>query len=204
MKRRLLLIAVCLLLGAVVNVAVAYSCVFWAPDWPGGSSVALPAGSDWVREPGASWPAPNKGFASSAFGNSFVSRSATPNKPGGISYYQWTYHFGWPFRTVESGGRQAGRRIEELIGVGRKITVTPLFGQTDYYRHLPFHPIWPGFAINTIFYAALLWSLIPGPFALRRLLRVRCGLCPKCAYPMSQSSVCTECGCGLAKRLRTP
>ncbi len=51
--------------------------------------------------------------------------------------------------------------------------------------------------------ATLLWLLIPGPFALRRFLRVRRGLCPKCAYPMGESSVCTECGCGLPKRART-
>ena len=61
----------------------------------------------------------------------------------------------------------------------------------------PLLPIWPGFAINTIFYATLLWLLIPGPFALRRFLRVRRGMCPKCAYPMCESAVCTECGCGL-------
>ncbi len=55
-------------------------------------------------------------------------------------------------------------------------------------------PIWPGFAINTLLYAALLWLLIPGPFVLRRFLRLRRGLCPKCAYPIGESSVCTECG----------
>ena len=43
-------------------------------------------------------------------------------------------------------------------------------------------------------------ALIPGPFVLRRFLRVRRGLCPKCAYPMGESSVCTECGKPLAKR----
>ncbi len=59
---------------------------------------------------------------------------------------------------------------------------------------LPLHPIWPGFAINTLFYAAILWLLLPGPFALRRFLRLRRGLCPKCAYPMGESVVCTECG----------
>ncbi len=42
-----------------------------------------------------------------------------------------------------------------------------------------------------------------GPFALRRFLRVRRGLCPKCAYPMGESSVCTECGRALPKRART-
>ncbi len=57
-----------------------------------------------------------------------------------------------------------------------------------------------GFTINTLFYAAIFWLLIPGPFALRRFQRVRRGLCPKCAYPMGESSVCTECGGALAKR----
>ncbi len=196
MKRRLLIIAIFLLLGAVVNVAVAYSCVFWAPDWPGGSSVALPAGSDWVREPGASWPAPNKGFASSAFGHSIVTRSAT-TKPG-IAYHQTIIQFGWPFRTVDLEGRAVAGRIQ-LIGVGRRIPATPLFRQTDYYRHVPLRPIWPGFALNTLFYATILWLLAWGAFALRRLVRLRRGLCPKCAYPMGESAVCTECGGALAK-----
>ncbi len=44
----------------------------------------------------------------------------------------------------------------------------------------------------------------PGPFVLRRFLRVRRGLCPKCAYPIGESLVCTECGGALAKRARTP
>ena len=65
---------------------------------------------------------------------------------------------------------------------------------------LPYEPMWPGFAINTIFYATLLWLLIPGPFALRRFLRLRRGLCPRCAYPMGESSVCTECGITLPRR----
>ncbi len=51
-----------------------------------------------------------------------------------------------------------------------------------------------GLSTNTLFYAAILWLLIGGLFALRRFLRVRRGLCPKCAYPMGESSVCTECG----------
>ena len=36
---------------------------------------------------------------------------------------------------------------------------------------LPRRLIWPGFAINTIFYAAILWLLVCGPFALRRHIR---------------------------------
>ncbi len=61
---------------------------------------------------------------------------------------------------------------------------------------LPLQPIWPGFAINTLFYAAVLWLLIPGPFALRRFIRVKRGLCPACAYRIGESAVCSECGWG--------
>ncbi len=68
---------------------------------------------------------------------------------------------------------------------------------------LPLRPLWLGFAVNTLFYAAVLWLLILGPFALRRLIRRRRGLCPKCGYPMGESSVCTECGVELAKRAAT-
>ena len=55
-------------------------------------------------------------------------------------------------------------------------------------------PTWPGFAINTIFYAAMLWLLFAAPFQFRRYRRIKRGLCPACAYPVGSSGVCTECG----------
>jgi hypothetical protein len=55
-------------------------------------------------------------------------------------------------------------------------------------------PLWPGFAINTAFYAGTLWLLFAAPFALRRRRRIKRGLCPACAYPVGDSAVCTECG----------
>ena len=70
-------------------------------------------------------------------------------------------------------------------------------------RIIPYRPIWRGFAINTIFYAAIFWLPIRGSVALRRFWRVQQGFCPKCAYPMGESAVCTECGCELPKRART-
>ena len=74
---------------------------------------------------------------------------------------------------------------------------------TDRSRQrLPASPIWRGFAVNTLFYAVVVWLLIGGPFALRRFIRVRRGLCPKCAYPMRESLVCSECGQELPKRAR--
>jgi hypothetical protein len=70
-------------------------------------------------------------------------------------------------------------------------------------RSLPFRPIWPGFLINTLVYAALLWLIFLAPFAARRMLRRRRGLCEKCAYPVGTwggSSVCTECGAAVRPR----
>ncbi|MHC5022458.1 MAG: hypothetical protein ACYTGG_00915 [Planctomycetota bacterium] len=66
--------------------------------------------------------------------------------------------------------------------------------QKMFQRVLPLRPLWPGFAVNTVFYAAMIWLLIPGPFVLRRVIRCRRGLCPWCAYPVGASTVCTECG----------
>ena len=62
---------------------------------------------------------------------------------------------------------------------------------------LPLRPLWPGFAINTLFYAGVLWVLFCGPFSLRRMIRRRRGQCPACAYPIGKSPVCTECGADL-------
>ena len=81
--------------------------------------------------------------------------------------------------------------MEEL----RRSGLTPAIGRREY----PFLPIWPGFAVNTIFYAAVLWLLIPGPFVLRRFIRVKRGLCSACAYPRGESDVCSECGKALAR-----
>jgi hypothetical protein len=67
-------------------------------------------------------------------------------------------------------------------------------------RMLPYQPVWPGFAINTIFYAAILCGLFFAPGMVKRGLRRRRGLCPACAYPIGSSPVCTECGSPLKIR----
>ncbi len=67
-------------------------------------------------------------------------------------------------------------------------------------RLLAYLPIWPGFAVNTFFYAGIVWLVIPGPFALRRLIRQRRrqrrGLCPACGYDLrhAEHEACPECG----------
>jgi hypothetical protein len=64
------------------------------------------------------------------------------------------------------------------------------------YRVIPMAPIWPGFAINMLFYPGVLWLLFVARFAFRKRRRIKRGLCPKCAYDLraTQSPVCPECG----------
>ena len=64
---------------------------------------------------------------------------------------------------------------------------------------LPIKPIWFGFAVNTIFYAVMVWLLALGPFAARRVIRSKRGCCIRCGYDLRGSSggggeVCPECG----------
>ncbi len=54
----------------------------------------------------------------------------------------------------------------------------------------------PGFAANTLFYAAVLWLLFAAPFATRRLIRRKRGHCIKCGYDIRHADhdACPECG----------
>jgi hypothetical protein len=99
--------------------------------------------------------------------------------------------YGWPQLTFFS--RNSWNRRHEW-GL-----VIPWFSKYDS-RILPLRPLWPGFAINTIFYAAVLALVFFVPRKVRRFVRVRRGRCPACAYPVGSSPVCTECGAALPAR----
>ena len=170
MKRRLRIIAICLLFGAVVNVAVAWGCALLAPN-PTAITVSVGA----VRP-----------FFHRSYRGLRLLPEAAQHSTDRMPIFSrrpsvWVIH--------EWGLPLVSMRSESLDPASQVI--------------LPWRPLWPGFTINTLFYATLLWLLVPGLFALRRLrrfLRVKRGLCPQCAYPMGESAVCTECGGALAGR----
>lgn len=59
---------------------------------------------------------------------------------------------------------------------------------------LPYWPIWPGFVVNSVFYAVPLLLLFHTPLWLRGRMRKLRNRCPACAYPIGTSAICTECG----------
>ena len=87
---------------------------------------------------------------------------------------------------------------------GIKTSLEPMALPSLFPRALPLRPIWLGFTINTLFYAAVLWLLIPGPFALRRLIRRKRGFCPDCGYDLRHADhdTCPECGAALLSAMR--
>ncbi len=210
MMRRLLIIGIFLLLGAVVNVAVAWGCALWseyriAPDrclshldsprWiasvcegPGVTRVSgVPDNGEW---------GPEEMYRDDVLPSWSRTTDRPPRDEFNDPSLPWTIElaYGWPARSGVGIIRKHVRGAAVWAVTSGIRTADDGSGEPVSYRVLPVRPIWSGFAINTLFYAAILWLLIPGPVVLRRFLRLRWGLCPNCAYPMGESSVCTECG----------
>jgi len=61
---------------------------------------------------------------------------------------------------------------------------------------MPFQPMWPGFALNTLIYATMWFGLFIGATAGRRAIRRKRGLCPLCGYDLrgDPGRGCPECG----------
>lgn len=112
----------------------------------------------------------------------------------------WTNFCGWPMPSMrcwlENQSGYPSSLASARRGPVRLVAGIDLSGGKigPDSRALPLQPMWLGFAINTLFYATILWMLFAAVLALRRRRRMKRGLCPACAYPVGTSPVCTECG----------
>jgi hypothetical protein len=222
MKRRVLTILLFLLLGAIANVAVAWVVILsplgkWSsdyedgytlPGWCEGSSTDI----DHTHEIG--------GFDLGGFGFDIIYVAGRPRHgdPSSVVAHSRFLSSGWPFRAFGQAYHTSvtvGRRVElvwrsqwslELKKRSPKDSPPPVGGS------VPLRPIWPGFAVNTVLYAIILWLLICGPFIARRLIRIKRGRCPKCGYDLrgqppedgAGAGRCPECGWGRQAASKAP
>ncbi|MCK4872189.1 MAG: hypothetical protein KAS72_05655 [Phycisphaerales bacterium] len=212
------LLICCLLAGAAINVAVAWSCALWA-EQPARLNVT---GSHLGPEPGPVWGdreaklgEPVDYFveqASSqvgrtyylvlAFGKtSIITPMPSPSQSiGGRTSFTQAEHrlvietTGFPMRSMR-GERQIYPGGVLLIGA-----MDPLPILRARYRPegamIPLRPIWTGFAVNTLLYAMLFAVPLCVLTTVRQMMRRRAGRCPRCGYHLRGDfhRGCPECG----------
>ncbi len=194
-------LAVFLLLGATINIAVAWSCAFWAApsndmeEWD--SEATRPnLGAAWVGQP--------EGFPERSLVGGIYPRRAGVQKSN-LSSLQGDLDVldedidaflealstsddfsldlidaGWPFASFEGGlwrHNEASVLCFDLWETKHAILVKPgsFFGYD--WTIIPLMPKWLGFFANTIFFGGSIFLLFRWPRALRRHLRAKAGLC---------------------------
>ncbi len=225
MKRAAFTIMVCLLLGAIVNVAVAWWLASRPYSWWSSSDDSHPkvfrVSSSGVLDtvvrrargrietvqwnPGLMMYQPESAISvspeefqdllprGSALSNGdVIDASRSSSGRGFIEVFS-----GWPTLALTGrlnirdldGGDKAFER-DGMLGVPEKLRTYGLPG------YLPVHPLWPGFAINTLFYGGVIALILWAPAWLRRFYRFRKGCCTACGYDLrgAAHARCPECG----------
>jgi hypothetical protein len=178
-------IALLLVLGAVVNVAVAWGCTLYHTHYMRSFLFQPTNSTPWPQDPPSNWRhSPTSYGALHSLGLTYEMciSSTAEDHPGGMVVIT----AGWPLRAFRCSGMSDGS-TEVWSGVLK------LSWPFSMHR-VPLRPLWPGFAINTAIYAAILWMLFAAPGMIRHRRRIKRGLCPACGYPVGESAVCTECG----------
>ena len=200
--RRLTKLAVFLLLGAIVNVAVAWGCASMNAMKAGSGQPAASPEDDltwWDKYAPheVSGPPIMSHTFSSGFGKVVTRmwerrRLDGTGRPGVIVLRVRT---GWPMGSMEYSRWLVEPFVpQEIVQAAIHTQRLPyVIGKDDY---LPLRPLWPRFAINTVFYAAILWLLTLGLLTARRMIRHKRGCCTKCGYDLrgAEHNACPECG----------
>ncbi len=216
MKRLHLTVSISLLLGAVINVGMAWGCIKWSSS--DGSEFSEATKHDrtwwWRHAPATFNGSPSDMCRSEGFGVVATTRGAVEifhEQINGMprSMPRWMVaqeiRIGWPFRTF-SGERWT--RADAMMGlpvVEQKTVYTwskplgpSLLSSNDVQEWglLPLRPLLIGFALNAIFYALILWLLARGLLVLRRVIRRKRGHCAICGYDLRHDFAigCPECG----------
>lgn len=223
MPRRAITIVAFLLLGAIVNIAVAWWCAvqpfpaiatsdhphyhLYRREGAGSASLrAIPGRAEIYQRsdtPALSGiPIPFTPLSPEAFiehlPRASVFRTGDPlarfNWPDG-SYYVEEFA-GWPCLSMTSRLAVAGWNNGATLEMIGHCDIPKSWHKPGWPQTVPLLPVPLGFTINTALSAACLWVFTIGPFRARRLLRRHQGLCIVCNYDLraTTTGVCPECG----------
>ena len=199
--RHALTTTICVLLGVVLTVGVAWAATVWLQPPTQRQAIAPP--EHWPIAVPADWPAPttavvfDPGFASRWLSVRFT-RGQTPGSGGWKLAH--CYDAGWPmlalrhYILVDYPARQSTvfESSHYALQIPARISVAPSFWGLP--RRLPTKPLWIGFVVDTAFFAGFTWLLLFAPSTLRRTIRTRRNRCPSCGYDTRRLDTCPECG----------
>jgi hypothetical protein len=238
-KRWILRILLCLLLGAITTVAVAWRCA-WRSDahslqafYPNAQVELEHRRLEPLQERDEAWlraRGMDNAFASDWSENpirmfwihrarwvGLEQRVFTSQSGGPHSQFEAAAQMraGWPSLALY-GERLVDRYLERehqildrissagafeldwsqpsLLTIWRPVKHDPL--STKALAFLPLRPIWPGFVIDTLFYAAIWFGVFFGFASAKRAIRRKRGRCPMCGYDLRNAldKGCSECG----------
>lgn len=115
-------------------------------------------------------------------------------RAGGMGFADYV-QAGWPARCLDGGwwlNHEGMRDYHDAV----RIDLSEYSWVTPYSTFIPIGVKWLGLCIDTLFYAAVLWTLFFAPAFLRRVVRRRKGRCLRCGYDLraSDGAPCPECG----------
>jgi hypothetical protein len=216
-RRFISLLLVFLLIGAAINVGLAWTAaIMFKP----GIVERRPVEGPWPSAVPEDWPSPvivevERGFLASR--ETWSGPSPVPGSPEATAEFRLLVRFfssprytltrfgaGWPERSLQWDlwSRPAVTRWGEagMYDVPRPVWRTGIRIGDDEPVSLPIMPIWRGFLVNTISFALAAIFLYTIPSALRCIRDSRRqvqNICPGCRYPrtgLPTDAVCPECG----------
>ncbi len=212
MKRCLFKLVLFLVLGAIVNVAVAWGFAAWSAP----ANVESPEfTSRKIAEDEIEGVTRLRVFGHTRVHHGMFSQLIVDGTMGHVLATAWIVpgdnysetRAGWPLRTlrcrnlaeIDMGGRMSitiSANTANPIEGGIVLSPFPTGSPAQSWRALPYQPIWTGVVVNTILYAPLVWILTVSFLKMRRVIRRKRGLCVKCAYDLRGdfSAGCPECG----------
>ncbi len=199
-------IVVSLMVGVVVTVLVAWGLDRFTPAAVNPSTIpplVWPVGvpSDWPMVPDSAEHQLRAGATYEFHGANLHQAWETKFADPAVTLYtQSEKLYGWPCRALGkwSGGTRTLNIVTDLdVGTMRAGMPWPAnwpTARTWDDDRLPVYPLWPGFALNTLFYGAFARVALAGVSHVKNRRRPKPGMCPVCRYPISGLIVCPECG----------